>query len=362
MAKEDKGARYSPELWEAIYRIWRENENVSYAKAAQRAAEILQCDPPSKSAVTAYALRNQWKRGGNIISDTGKAPDIGKKEGAKRAANMSKIIEEVNSEANAAHEHVRSPGKKHGRPECFADLSDNVKRFVDEYLVDLNGTQAVIRAGYAKGSARQTATRLLTNAVVAAEIARRQKMLSEKTEITHEMVLERYWMIATANPNDLAQYRRENCRHCWGDNHLYQWTLPEYEAACLQAKEDGLADPPEAGGFDFDPTRPPHPDCPQCRGEGVGRVFVTDTRKLTPQAAALYAGVKLGKDGLEVKTHNQLAALEAVGRHIGFFKDKVEVSTGDFDPAKLGAIFGEAMAKSRAMTEAMRRDRESSDQ
>jgi phage terminase small subunit len=197
---------------------------------------------------------------------------------------------------------------------------------------------------------------------VAAEVARRQKMLSEKTEITHEMVLERYWMIATANPNELAQYRRENCRHCWGDGHLYQWTEPEYQAACQQAKEDGLAAPPEAGGFGFDPTRLPHPDCPQCRGEGVGRVFVTDTRKLSPEAAALYAGVKLGKDGLEVKTHNQLAALDAVGRHIGFFKDKVEVSTGDFDPATLGAVFAAAMAKSRAMTEAMRRDREGGEQ
>ncbi|OHX19562.1 hypothetical protein BI344_17815 [Chromobacterium sphagni] len=38
---------------------------------------------------------------------------------------------------------------------------------------------------------------------------------SRRTEITADMVLDRLWQIAAADPNDLVQYRRENCRYCW---------------------------------------------------------------------------------------------------------------------------------------------------
>lgn len=39
------------------------------------------------------------------------------------------------------------------------------QRFVDEYLIDLNATQAVIRAGYSPRAADQQASRLLTNEI-----------------------------------------------------------------------------------------------------------------------------------------------------------------------------------------------------
>ena len=41
-------------------------------------------------------------------------------------------------------------------------LSKKRRVFVEEYLKDFNGTQAAIRAGYSKNSARSTASRLLT--------------------------------------------------------------------------------------------------------------------------------------------------------------------------------------------------------
>jgi phage terminase small subunit len=43
------------------------------------------------------------------------------------------------------------------------ELTDKQKRFCDEYLVDLNGTQAAIRAGYSPRSARQIADRNMSN-------------------------------------------------------------------------------------------------------------------------------------------------------------------------------------------------------
>jgi len=57
----------------------------------------------------------------------------------------------------------------------YYDINPRQWRFVQEYLIDLNGTQAAIRAGYAPESAHVTASRLLKNANVAAEVERLQR-------------------------------------------------------------------------------------------------------------------------------------------------------------------------------------------
>ena len=59
-------------------------------------------------------------------------------------------------------------------------LVPKIDRFVDEYMVDLNGTQAAIRAGYSAKTAAQQASRLLRNVKVQQVIATRQKELAEK--------------------------------------------------------------------------------------------------------------------------------------------------------------------------------------
>ena len=59
-------------------------------------------------------------------------------------------------------------------------IGPRIDRFVDEYLVDLNGTQAAIRAGYSEKTAAQQASRLLRNVKVQQAIATRQKELAEK--------------------------------------------------------------------------------------------------------------------------------------------------------------------------------------
>ena len=45
----------------------------------------------------------------------------------------------------------------------MAPLSERQRRFIQEYLKDPNQTQAAIRAGYAKRSAQQTSSRLMSN-------------------------------------------------------------------------------------------------------------------------------------------------------------------------------------------------------
>ncbi len=87
-------------------------------------------------------------------------------------------------------------------------LTPKQQRFVSEYLIDLNATQAAIRAGYAKSGASVEGTRLLANAKVAAAVAAAQAKRSERTEITQDYVLalivdtaERCKLSVDYNPN-----------------------------------------------------------------------------------------------------------------------------------------------------------------
>ena len=68
----------------------------------------------------------------------------------------------------------------------------------------------------------------------------------------------------------------------------------------------------------------PHPDCPDCKGEGVGETFVKDTQVVTGDATLLYAGIKETQYGIEVKMHDQMTALNKVAEHLGMFKQQVE--------------------------------------
>lgn len=72
------------------------------------------------------------------------------------------------------------------------------RRFVVEYLLDPNATQAAIRAGYAPGSAKVTGSRLLTNANVAAAIEDARGLLTERTQLAAE------WAIRKLAENGLA--------------------------------------------------------------------------------------------------------------------------------------------------------------
>ena len=68
-------------------------------------------------------------------------------------------------------------------------LTPRRERFCREYLVDLNGSKASIRAGYAAGSAHVTASRLLRNPKVAARISELQAETAKRLEVTVDSVM-----------------------------------------------------------------------------------------------------------------------------------------------------------------------------
>ena len=180
-----------------------------------------------------------------------------------------------------------------GNSNRTSKLTPRQERFVQEYLIDLNATQAAIRAGYAPKTANREGSRLLSNAVIASAVQKGRAKMAERAQIDQDWVLRQWQAIAEADPRDLVQYLRGPCPDCWDEPH-----------------------------------EEPSPSCAKCGGHGKGHVVLTDTRRLSPAAAKLYAGVQLGREGIKVNMRDQDAALVNIARHLGMFKDSLELKGG----------------------------------
>lgn len=141
-------------------------------------------------------------------------------------------------------------------------MTELQKKFVDEYLIDMNATQAAKRAGYSEKTAYSIGDRLLRNVEVQNYIDKRKAARIRRTEITQDFVLTELMKIATSNGTDFANVGKRN------------------------------------------------------------RVTLTPTADLMPEKRAAVASVKKGKNGIEVKTYDKLKALELLGRHLGMFNKK----------------------------------------
>lgn len=85
-------------------------------------------------------------------------------------------------------------------------LTPRQRRFVDEYLIDLDGTHAAIRAGYRRSAAKHYGSHLLRRPDVAAAIAAAMAERSRRTGITPERVLEELARIAFVDWRKLAAW------------------------------------------------------------------------------------------------------------------------------------------------------------
>ena len=159
-------------------------------------------------------------------------------------------------------------------------MTEKQKIFANEYLIDLNATRAY-RVAYPSVKKDETAaaaaTRMLRNVKVAAYIQERMRERQKRTEITQDRVLQELAAIAFAKATDYAEV------------------------------EDG-------------------------------QVIIKDTVNLDEQQVKAIAGIKEGKYGIEVKLNDKEKALELLGRHLGMFKDRMEVSGLEEEKKKLGAI------------------------
>ncbi|MCK7285392.1 terminase small subunit [Enterobacter asburiae] len=194
-------------------------------------------------------------------------------------------------------------------------LSAKVKRFIAEYLKDNNATAAAARAGY---SDPNYGRQLIANPNVAQSIAQQQKASIARTLGSADEVLAQMWQLATFDANQLSQYRRGACRYCWGFGHHYQWRdAVEFEEKRLEAVERDRREPEDSGGYGYDHTREPNPECPRCNGDGIGQPYFPDTRKLPAASRLAYSGVKVGKNGVEITAISRERMFEAVMKRLG---------------------------------------------
>ena len=187
-------------------------------------------------------------------------------------------------------------------------LTDKQKRCCEEYLIDLNATQAAIRAGYSPKTAEQTASRLLRNVKVQEYIAKRQKELSRSTQITQERVIKELALIAFSNNADYARVVEKK----------------------MQTEVDGML--VDVLGEDGKPIM-------------YRTVEPVLTDELTEEQKRALAVIKKGRDGLEVKSFDKVRALELLGKHLGIFTEKIEANVNDTTRSELQELLAQRKAR-----------------
>ena len=88
-------------------------------------------------------------------------------------------------------------------------LTPKQARFVEEYLVDLNATQAAIRAGYSEKTARQVASENLSKPYIQEAVAQAPRERSERTKVDQDWVIERLIAIHDAAMGAHPVYDKE---------------------------------------------------------------------------------------------------------------------------------------------------------
>lgn len=155
-------------------------------------------------------------------------------------------------------------------------MTKKQKRFIEEYLIDLNATQAAIRAGYSPDTAYSIGQENLNKPEIKAHIDRAMAERSKRTGVNADRVIQELAKIAFVNAAEVIDTKTATVK---------EDALPEDTAAIQSVKV---------------------------------KTF--------------------GEDGLEreVKMADKIKALELLGKHFGMFKDKVELSGGlDTEKTKL---------------------------
>ena len=77
--------------------------------------------------------------------------------------------------------------------------------------------------------------------------------------------------------------------------------------------------PTDNGGYGYSTKPSPYADCPECDGLGIIRVHYADTSTIPNVSHSLFAGVEKTQHGIKMKMYDQMAALNSIAKHLGFF-------------------------------------------
>jgi phage terminase small subunit len=150
----------------------------------------------------------------------------------------------------------------------MAKLTDKQRRFVDEYLIDLNGTQAAIRAGYSAKTANEQASRMLANVSIQQAISEAMAERSKRTGVNQDRIVLELARIAFLKMTDVVDSEGRINENASDD-----------DLACIES------------------IKYKHSD--------------TETGSSTER---------------EVKTASKLKAMELLGKHLGMWNDRLDVN------------------------------------
>lgn len=213
-------------------------------------------------------------------------------------------------------------------------------------LFKKNSASDAYRANYSVDNMKPTtvnkrASELKNTEHIQARIKEMQTSVANATIIDVAGVLQMWNDIATADANDIMKMVRRCCRHCHGKAYKYQWRNKEEFADAIaravtanstRRGKNKTEMPSDAGGYGYNFKEEPHPDCPECGGEGRPEIFIADTSKLTGAAKRLYGGVEYTKNGPRIKLRNQDDAAKNLAASLGMFKEIIELTGKDGTP------------------------------
>ena len=150
----------------------------------------------------------------------------------------------------------------------MAKLTEKQRRFAAEYLIDLNGTQAAIRAGYSARTANEQASRMLANVSIQQAISEAMAERSKRTGVNQDRIVQELAKIAFLKITDVGD--REG---------RIKENASEDDLACIES------------------IKYKHSD--------------TETGSSTER---------------EVKAASKLKAMELLGKHLGMWNDRLDVN------------------------------------
>ena len=160
-------------------------------------------------------------------------------------------------------------------------MTDKQRRFVEEYLIDLNATQAAIRAGYSPDTAKEIGCENLTKPNISKAVAKAMAERSRRTGISQDRVIEELAKIAFMNAADVINT---------DDASILEEASRE-DLSCIQSVKVKQSD-----------------------------------------------GEKGSLIEREIKLADKLRALELLGKHLGMFKDKLEITGIEEEQSKLAEL------------------------
>lgn len=160
-------------------------------------------------------------------------------------------------------------------------MTKKQKRFVEEYLIDLNATQAAIRAGYSPDTAQEQSSRLLSNVMIKAAVDQEMAERSKRTGINADRIVRELAKIALVNTGKVINVEDATIRD--------------------DATDDDLA---------------------AVQSVKVKKSY-SETGEMTER---------------EVRMSDKVRALELLGRHLGMWNDKLQLYNLDAEKSKLDNI------------------------